>query len=291
MEYAMEKRYTILVAGGGRSFSDELCSLLCEEYTVITASTAEETLARAASVPDLVLLETYMPGRDSFELLVELKRNPALVHIPVILTAVSRNEGDEEKGLLLGAVDYIVRPYNGAVVRARIKTHIAIAGQIQAAAESARNDPVSGLPNRRSFDERIAIEWKRSAREKTPVSLLCIFADPGEDAGKKDAFLKAVADILVCNARRPSDLAACTGPGQFAVLLPNTSMNGAVKIAEDIYSRSEAVLGGVRNTSVAATNIGVVSQIPQADMTLEDFFARAEKALSQARASGLICQE
>ncbi|MDR1178215.1 MAG: GGDEF domain-containing protein, partial [Spirochaetaceae bacterium] len=147
---------------------------------------------------------------------------------------------------------------------------------------------VTGIPNRLSFDERITLEWKRSFREKTPVSLLLIAAGTGEENAPEDAFFRTAADILAGNARRPSDLAAYMGGGLFAVLLPNTSMNGAVKIAEEIYSQAEAALGGNRH---AVINIGVVSQIPQADMTLEDFLARAEKALSQAKASGLICQE
>ncbi|MDR1212246.1 MAG: diguanylate cyclase, partial [Spirochaetaceae bacterium] len=194
------------------------------------------------------------------------------------------DSGDEEKGLLLGAVDYIARPFNGAVLRARIRNRLAL--RIRAAEDGGYNDPVTGIPGRKSFDERITLEWKRSFREKTPVSLLLMAAGTGE--APEAAFFRTIAAILVRNTRRPSDLAACLGGDLFAVLLPNTSMNGAVKIAEEIYSQAEAVLGGNRH---AVVSIGVVSQIPQADMTLEDFFARAEKALSQAKSSGLICQE
>jgi diguanylate cyclase (GGDEF)-like protein len=289
MESVMETTYTILAAGGG--VLDEFCSLLGEAYTVITASSAEETLARAVSAPDLILLETFMPGKDSFELLVEFKKNPALANIPVILIAPFRDEGEEEKGLLLGAVDYIVKPLNAAVLRARIKTHLSIADKMRSIEKAPQSDPLTGLPNKRSFDERITIEWKRAAREKTPMSLLSVFAADGEASARGEAFLKALTDILARNARRPSDLAASLEAGRFAVLLPNTSMNGAVKIAEEIYSQAETALAVDGNKHAAVINIGVVSQIPQADMTLEDFFARAEKALFQAKASGLICQE
>ncbi|MDR0390089.1 MAG: diguanylate cyclase [Spirochaetaceae bacterium] len=284
----METTYTILAASGEKALLDELCPLLGEAYTVITAQSAAETLASAASVPSLILLGTSLSDRDGFELLMELKKNPVSVNIPVILAAAFQDSGDEEKALLLGAVDYIVRPFNGPVLSARIKTHIGMACAMRAAEKMALNDPLTGLPNKRSFEERITIEWKRAFREKTPLSLLFLFAGGEEEKPLEDAIFKATAGILVRNARRPSDFAVCLDSGRFAVLLPNTAMNGAVKIAEEIYSQAEAALGGDRHV---ALNIGVVSQIPQADTTLEDFFARAEKALSQAKASGLICQE
>ncbi|MDR1429409.1 MAG: diguanylate cyclase [Spirochaetaceae bacterium] len=284
----METRYTILAAGRGNILLDELCPMLRETYTVITASSAEEFFEKASLAPDLALLETLMPGMDGFELLVELKTKPVSANIPVILIAPFPDHDDEEKGLLLGAVDYIAAPVNGAVARARIKTHIATSGRIRAAQTEGYGDPLTGIANKRSFDERITLEWKRAFREKTPVSLLFMAAGAGEEGSPDDAFFKTLAAILARNARRPSDLAASLDSGRFAVLLPNTSMNGAVKIAEEIYSQAEAALGGDKN---AVINIGVVSQIPQADMSLEDFFARAEKALSQAKASGLICQE
>jgi diguanylate cyclase (GGDEF)-like protein len=284
----MEPKHTILAAGGDPALFDEIRALSGEAYTVITGSTAAETLDRALSVPEIILLAAFTAEGDSFELLVELKKNPRTVTIPVILVSAFRDSGNEEKGLLLGAVDYIAKPFNGAVVRARIKNHIARAEKTRDAEEAVLGDPLTGLPGRRSFDERIAIEWKRAAREKTPLSLLFVYT--GEAGSRSGDFLKATADILVRSARRPSDLAASLEPGRFAVLFPNTSMNGAVKIAEEIYSRTEASLGG-GNKDASVINIGVVSQIPQPDMSLEDFFARAEKALSQAQATGLICQE
>jgi diguanylate cyclase (GGDEF)-like protein len=292
----MESTYTILAACGETTLLDEIRTLIGGAYTLITASSAAETLDKVSAVPDLILLGTFMADEDSFELLVELKKNPASVNIPVILVSGFRDSGDEEKGLLLGAVDYIVKPFTGAVLRARIKTHLGIAEKMRAAETALLNDPVTGLPNRRSFDERIIIEWKRAAREKTPLSLLFVYAGEsgsqnGEAGVRGGDFLKTTADILVRNARRPSDLAAQAGPEQFAVLFPNTSLNGAVKMAEEIYTQAEAALGGAGNKSAAVINIGVVSQIPQPDMSLEDFFARAEKALSQAKATGLICQD
>jgi diguanylate cyclase (GGDEF)-like protein len=280
-------KHTIFAADDEAPVLAELSAVLEEEYTVRCVRSGRELLQAVPGTPPpaLILLDTAMPDMNGFEVLVELKKNPAAVNIPVILLAASDDSGSEEKGLLLGAADYIAKPLSRALVRARVKNHITLADQTRAIEKTKLFDSLTGIPNQRSFDERVIIEWKRSTREKTPVSLLLIDLGAAGDG----RFRREAAEILTANARRPSDLAARLDSGRFAVLLPNTGMNGAVKIAEDMESSFEAVFRDIGTEN--GVSIGAVSQIPPVDMPVENFLARAEKALSQAKASGLICQD
>jgi diguanylate cyclase (GGDEF)-like protein len=277
--------YTILAASGERSVLDEISAALEAGYGLRRAGSGAEVLKTALepSPADLILLDAVLPDTDGFAVLVALKTNPAAVNIPVIVLSGPRDAGGEERGLLLGAADCIAKPLNGALVRARVKTHITLAEQDRAIKKNSLPDSLSGMPGRRIFDERLGIEWKRAIREKTAVSLLLVEV-PG------DGFIKQAGEILRANARRPSDLAARLDSGIFAALLPNTGIDGALKLAEDIRARIETLSGkGAENAGPAG--IGAVSRIPRADMAVEDFLAGAEKALARSKASGLICRD
>lgn len=100
--------------------------LLKDEYRVRVAATGERALAIAAAPqpPDLILLDVMMPGMDGYTTLTQLQANPASAHIPVVfLTAKSQIE-DEEKGLQLGALDYISKPVNPPIVLRRVRTQL-----------------------------------------------------------------------------------------------------------------------------------------------------------------------
>ena len=119
---------TILVVDDTPGILSLMNSLLEGDYNVKTASAGEKALKIAASdsPPDLILLDVMMPGMDGYEVCRRLKRDPMTMHIPVIFfTALSETE-DEKKGLELGAVDYVTKPISPAIVRARVKNHLAL---------------------------------------------------------------------------------------------------------------------------------------------------------------------
>jgi diguanylate cyclase (GGDEF)-like protein len=270
--------------------------ILSPEYIILTAKSGSEGLKRAASErPDLILLDIIMPDISGFDVLKALKDDPDLRDIPIIIITGLDNEEDEEKGLLMGAVDYIFKPFKNAIVLARVRTHIQIVQYIRMIEHLNRMDPLTGIPNRRCFNERMVIEWKRAVRENKPVSLMMIDVDKFKNYNdtyghpQGDALLQAISKLFVSIARRPLDVAARLGGEEFGILLPDTPADIANVMAEKVRVQ-------VENTSIPLANrssltsitisIGVTSLVPTELSKIEDFIARADANLYTAKKTG-----
>jgi len=106
---------------------DLLREILSNEYKVKVANSGQKALHLAARdpQPDIILLDIMMPGMDGYDVCQELKQRPETTPIPVIFVTAKSQVEDEQRGLALGAVDYITKPYNHEIVRARVRTHVA----------------------------------------------------------------------------------------------------------------------------------------------------------------------
>lgn len=124
---------TILVVDDAPANIDVLSGVLCASYRVKAALDGEKALsiAQCEPVPDMILLDVMMPVMDGYEVLRRLRRDPRTASIPVIFVTALSDEGDEYKGLELGAVDYITKPISPSIVRARVRTHLALRQQNQ----------------------------------------------------------------------------------------------------------------------------------------------------------------
>ncbi len=210
-----------------------------EGYTVRVAPGGKLALRSiAANPPDLVLLDIRMPDMDGFQVCRVLKEDERTRHIPVIfLTALDSSE-DEGKGLELGAVDYITKPFNPQLTLARVRNHMTFVRQRKLLERWAMLDGLTEIPNRRRFDEALAEECKRSRRAGSVISLAILDLDHfknyndslGHPAG--DRALVVVAQALVRCLNRPSDLVARYGGEEFVMLMPETDATGACKQAE-----------------------------------------------------------
>jgi putative two-component system response regulator len=106
--------------------------ILGADYTLYTAKDGAGAIKRAAEyLPDLILLDILMPGMDGYEVLSELKKTEKTKGIPVIFITGLSGGGDEEKGLLLGADDYISKPFNNTIVKSRVRNQIRIVNQMR----------------------------------------------------------------------------------------------------------------------------------------------------------------
>ncbi|GHU43675.1 hypothetical protein FACS1894111_09680 [Clostridia bacterium] len=173
-----------------------------------------------------------------------------------------------------------------------MQTQIAI--QIQEYELLGRTDPLTGIPNRRDFDEHMQLEWKRAMRNKTTISFLMLDIDKfkvyndtyGHPQG--DKLLKAVANIIFETARRPSDVAARLGGEEFALLLPETELSKALIVAENIRAKVEALrVPDETGADTAVTvSIGATSLMPDANDIIENVISAADKNLYNAKESG-----
>jgi diguanylate cyclase (GGDEF)-like protein len=291
-----EKQKNSLLLVDNDKFNLKLLSgILGSDYTIYTAVDGASAVRKAKEyTPDLILLDILMPGMDGYETLSELKKCAATQKIPVIfITGLSSNE-DEEKGLSLDAADYISKPFSDKIVKLRVRNQIQIVNQMRTIERLSMLDQLTNMPNRRSFDERLHIEWNRAIREQVPISLLMLdidrFKNYNDTYGHQqgDIVLQSVAKILLNSSRRSSDFAARWGGEEFVILLSNTPLTNAVEVAKTIRVNieNEVIPCTGNSTTKVTVSIGVNTQIPARDSSSDTLISAADKALYAAKAAG-----
>jgi diguanylate cyclase (GGDEF)-like protein len=274
-----------------------LAHALSSAYRIKVASTGKDALKIAQRErPDLILLDIMMPGMDGFEVCRRLKSDAHTHKIPVIFVTAKNADADEEQGLNLGAVDYITKPFSIPIAKARIRNHIRLKQQADLLESLSLLDALTGIPNRRRFDEALASELKRAARDGTTLSLLMIDIDHfkqyndyyGHGAG--DVCLQTVATELSRGVVRPSDVVARYGGEEFVIILPETDLVSAMQIAERLRQRIEALAlphAYSESASIVTISIGVAAQAEFTDNNLaQPLNDAADKALYLAKESG-----
>ncbi|KJR99306.1 MAG: diguanylate cyclase [Desulfobulbaceae bacterium BRH_c16a] len=216
-----------------------LADLLKDEYTPVLARNGEQALQHALSEtpPDLILLDVIMPDMGGYEVIKTLKNNDKTNNIPIIFVTALNSFQDEERGLMLGAVDYITKPYSPPIVKMRVRNHLRIVHQYKLLDQLAYLDGLTEISNRRRFEEVFQKEWARSSRNGTPFSLAMVDVDffkqfndhYGHAMG--DIALQQIARALECALRRPADLVARYGGEEFVLLLPETDALAAHDVA------------------------------------------------------------
>lgn len=199
--------------------------------------------------PDLVLLDSSMPKMSGLQVFEAIKADSSLSSIPVIFVTGRTEDAFERQALDLGAVDFIPKPIRPEVVMARVRTQLRAKYAADQLKSLAHYDGLTGVGNRRSFD----IAWERevaiSLRQGQPMSLLMIDIDHfkvyndhyGHQAG--DRCLQSVAQTLRNELKRVSDLVFRYGGEEFAAILPDTLLEGAMSVAT-------RVLESVRNLNI-----------------------------------------
>ena len=289
------KKNTLLIVDDEESNLKVLTHILGQDYIIYTATGGNNAIEKAMIyLPDLILLDILMPEMDGYETLAEIKNLEYIKKIPIIFISGLDSAEDEEKGLSLDAVDYITKPFAPANVRLRVRKQIQIINQMYSIERLSMIDQLTNLPNRRSFDDRLVMEWKKAIREQTTISMLMMDLDRFKAVNDSyghlqgDIVLQAIASIFPKSFKRPCDFAARWGGEEFAVLLPNTPLDSAVEIAEKIRSDVENTpMPGLDDIKIKITiSIGVTSLIPSKNSSIYEFTSNADKALYAAKQAG-----
>ena len=272
--------------------------------------------AALAFRPTVILQDMLMPGTSGLDLLRDYREQCALAQVPIIV--LSAMDAPEMKGACfdMGANDYLVKLPDRIELLARIRYHSAAyvkgierdeafhllkVSQQQLADANIHlqrlngQDGLTGIANRRRFDEVLRIEWQRGCRTGQPLSLLMCDVDHfkqyndsfGHLAG--DLCLQKVAAALTGNLKRPGDLAARYGGEEFALVLPDTDAKGALVVAEGCrrYLESLAIAGSEHNAGIVVTmSVGVATMVPAVAAKADSLLAVADSALYSAKAGG-----
>ena len=290
-----EKKNSLLIVDDENTNLKVLTHILGSEYTILTATNGTSAIEKAKEYkPDLILLDILMPEMNGYEILSIIKKCEDIKRIPVIFITGLSSDEDEEKGLSLEAADYITKPFSSMIVKLRVRNQIQIINQMRTIEHLSLIDQLTNIPNRRSFDDRLRMEWKQAAREQTPISILMIdldnFKNINDTCGHQhgDKVLKTVASVFSQSFKRPGDFAARWGGEEFVVLLPNTPLEGAMEIAEKIRTDIQNMEISFDNGSTikVTVSIGVNFATPTKDCPVDPFISGADKALYAAKDAG-----
>lgn len=291
----MESREKILIIDDSPVQTDKLRSILEADYDITLANTAEEGLRHAKEgCYALILLDVVMPEMDGFALLKELQSEAITQHTPVIMVTSLDDVYNEEKGLILGAVDYIAKPYHPPIIRARVNTHIKLCRYREQVEQKAMIDPMTGVANRRGYDNCYYKIWQDAARLKTPISLCMMDIDKfkvyndtfGHPAG--DKVIRSVAGVASHYLRRSTDFVARYGGEEFVAIIQGCDAKKAFsqmihlrKAVEDLHIP--------HNPEVSpwiTISIGGVTILPKVGDSYDTYLKIADTMLYDAKRFG-----
>lgn len=276
---------------------------------------AVQVLEQAASLRASLLVRALGGREDSGDFIRACRAHPVLASLPLLVLAPHAENAGREAAFAAGASDYLAELPTRTELLARLRYH-AQTGQAlferadalrrldetqallaRAQAELDRIDGVDGLtgiPNRRRFDQVAQGEWQRARRNGQPLSLLVCDVDSfgyfnhrlGRDAG--DLCLRRLAGVLTGQLKRPSDLAARYDGKQFAILLPDTGLDGAVQVAEACRTALErlALSHPLPERRIVTMSVGVASTVPSDEGMFDAVLARAGEAVLAAKSRG-----
>ena len=212
------------------------------------AATDQDALRLACErTPDLVLLDAEMPGMGGVELFRAFKAEADLTDVPVIFVTSRREAAFELACFDMGAADFIAKPISAPLAQARVKTQLRMKRMADALHRIATVDSLTGIANRRQFDQTLEREWLLARRAGEPIALLMIDIDHfksyndhyGQPLG--DVCLQQLADALAATGLRPADLLARSAGGQFVLLLPQTPRSGAEHVGQCVLDAVAAL--------------------------------------------------
>lgn len=262
-----------------------------DNHNLVTAESGEEGLVKASSEnPDLILLDVQMPGKNGFQVCEELKNNSLLRNIPVIFVSAADDTREKVKGLDLGAVDYVTKPFDRFELPARVRAALRTKRLQDLLLVYSEIDSLTEVYNRRVLMERLEQEWKRTRRYSTTLSFIMADLDNFKKVNdtyghpKGDEVLEHVAAVLRKSVRG-GDIVGRYGGEEFAVLMVNADLINAAAAAGRYRERIENLRFVSRKGDFSVTvSFGVADS--RGKSSVNQLIAAADRALYMAKESG-----
>lgn len=247
--------------------------------------------------PDLILLDVEMPAMNGYEVCQHLKQDPALSDAAIIFVTSHQSMEHEVRALEAGAVDFISKPLNPPVVRARVRTHLTLKQQSDKLRQLANRDGMTGVFNRRAFDDMLSVEFRRHQRTRMPLGIAMLDVDffkryndlYGHLQG--DDCLRHIAHAIVASSRRPAESVCRYGGEEFIVILPNSDAQQTLKyghwLREQIHRL--ALPHQAAELGIVTVSVGVTAAIPDASLSPLQMVQHCDQALYAAKHQGRDC--
>lgn len=291
------------------------------DCNIIKATSGNEALGLMLDYEfALVLLDVQMPDMDGFETAEFMRMNSKTRYVPIIfVTAISKEQKCIFKGYEIGAVDYLFKPIEPIILQSKVKVFLELYNQKKLVEEQTRLlelkikelselqeanfkleslstlDGLTGISNRRSFDNYMDMSLKNCFRSDKPISLIMadidFFKNYNDNYGhlKGDECLIKVAKAMASSIKRPLDFVARYGGEEFAVILPETDEDGAMVIAEIIRKDIEALQITHEHSAASpyvTLSLGIKTIVPKVNYSINEFIENADKALYNSKLNG-----
>lgn len=288
-----DERPIILIVDDTRVNQEILDSLLNQDYQIKVAGNGVRALdiAKHSPHPDLILLDVNMPQMDGYEICRRLQENILTRHIPIIFVTAEFDKESESHALQLGAMDYITKPINPAIVLQRVRNQILLKQHEKELQRIAHYDSLTGVPNRMLLADRMEQAIAQAKRENEMLGVCYLDLDGFKPVN--DTFGHQAGDqVLIEIARRiesilrKGDTCARLGGDEFVVLLPNLNHEGkciiTVQRLLEIIAKP-IIIQGQAFTLTASIGISIYSGD---DSNADELLSRADKAMYIAKQSG-----
>ena len=291
------KKPTILVVDDMTTTLLLIHDLLKDTYEVKIAKSGAKALEILESPNDidLILLDIEMPDINGYDICKRIKNNETIKNIPIIFITGRTSQEDEEYGLNLGAIDYITKPFNKAIVKLRIKNYLDLKIKNDMLEKLSMYDGLTNIRNRRFFDETFEKTFSEIKRDKKSLAVLMIdidFFKPYNDNyghGQGDETLRKVAKALEKTIKRASDFVARYGGEEFVILLKDINKDGVEAVANNL-------LNAVRELKIThefskienyvTISIGASFYNSSSDITKLELLLKADETLYSVKNSG-----
>lgn len=291
------KKPTILVVDDMTTTLLLLHDLLKDTYEVKIAKSGTKALEILESPNDidLILLDIEMPDMNGYDVCKRIKNNETIKNIPIIFITGRTSQEDEEYGLNLGAIDYITKPFNKAIVKLRIKNYLDLKIKNDMLEKLSMYDGLTNIRNRRFFDETFEKTFSEIKRDKKSLAVLMIdidFFKPYNDNyghGQGDETLRKVAKALEKTIKRASDFVARYGGEEFVILLKDINKDGVEAVANNL-------LNAIRELKIThefskienyvTISIGASFYNSNSDVTKLELLLKADETLYNVKNSG-----
>ena len=291
------KKPTILVVDDMTTTLLLLHDLLKDTYEVKIAKSGTKALEILESPNDidLILLDIEMPDINGYDVCKRIKNNETIKNILIIFITGRTSQEDEEYGLNLGAIDYITKPFNKAIVKLRIKNYLNLKIKNDMLEKLSMYDGLTNIRNRRFFDETFEKTFSEIKRDKKSLAVLMIdidFFKPYNDNyghGQGDETLRKVAKALEKTIKRASDFVARYGGEEFVILLKDINKDGVEAVANNL-------LNAIRELKIThefskienyvTVSIGVSYYNSSSDITKLELLLKADETLYNVKNSG-----
>ncbi|WP_151948957.1 GGDEF domain-containing response regulator [Aliarcobacter butzleri] len=291
------KKPTILVVDDMTTTLLLLHDLLKDTYEVKIAKSGTKALEILESPNDidLILLDIEMPDINGYDVCKRIKNNETIKNIPIIFITGRTSQEDEEYGLNLGAIDYITKPFNKAIVKLRIKNYLNLKIKNDMLEKLSMYDGLTNIRNRRFFDETFEKTFSEIKRDKKSLAVLMIdidFFKPYNDNyghGQGDETLRKVAKALEKTIKRASDFVARYGGKEFVILLKNIDKTGLQTVAKNLLEAIRELKITHEYSKVedfVTVSIGVSYCSCPDEITKTELLLKADEALYNVKNSG-----